>query len=633
MALTGSEVADPLTDENNSDHTKPDQPGRITRWVRADPIRAAVAALIALQLAWRADIASRGYLTEDDFTLAARAVGSDLTPSFLFEHVSNHLAPGVMLATWLIVRIAGLEYGPYLVLLLVGQAAVSTAFYRLLRRLMKPGWALLIPLCVFLFTPITLDLTAFWFTGALILPMQLAMVLAMGAQVKYVRTGRARHLVTLALSVVFGLLFFEKSLLIGPLLFLLTACLLVDGGVFVSIARTIRLYWPSWLVLSAVSAVYVVLYQAGAESSLRTPTSPGEVGVFVRDLVGATLIPGLLGGPWQWLDAGDGAPVAAPDDFRRWLAWGVFLALVAFTVALRRSAARAWVLLATYTALAGGIVAAGRLGGGAFSAVAGWAPRYVSDVALVAAMCIGVALFGLTDNEDTNERRRTWPATLRHPEAMAFAMILAIVGLATLGVGAALSGARFSDNWSVKQGRDYLRNAQADLARASADTVFFDQPVPVEVLSPIFAPYNLQSEFFKPLVPGPVFVTETESPSMFDQSGHIHTAKVDGIGTWPGSVPGCGHKLSDGVTARLPLVKPAFAWTWFVRVGYLSTGKSTAVLRLGEATRQFDINRGLHQIYFPITGAGDAVELTANNPAVTVCVDQVTVGNLVPRTS
>jgi len=30
-------------------------------------------------------------------------------------------------------------------------------------------------------------------------------------------------------------------------------------------------------------------------------------------------------------------------------------------------------------------------------------------------------------------------------------------------------------------------------------------------------------------------------------------------------------------------------------------------------------------------GAGDSVELTINDPTVTVCVDQITVGNPVPQ--
>ena len=320
-----------------------DEPGWLSRWARRDPVRAVAAVLIVVQLAVRADIASRGYLAMDDFVLVSQAADSKLTPDLLFGIYIDHLMPGAMLITWLITHTVGLAYWPYVLILLIGQAAVSIAFYRLLRLLFRPGWGLLIPLGIFLFTPLTLENTSWWWSGVNVLPMQLAIVLAVGAQVKYIRTGRRRHLVTLGLSVVLGLIFFEKSVLIAPLVFLITACLFVKGGPLRSIGRAAVRYWPSWLVLTAVSGAYVWLYLSRAESMLHAPASVREVLTFLRQIVGHTLIPGLLGGPWRWLDVGDGAPLVAPDDVRRWLAWAAFLGLIVGTVLLRRVAIRAWV--------------------------------------------------------------------------------------------------------------------------------------------------------------------------------------------------------------------------------------------------------------------------------------------------
>ena len=46
------------------------------------------------------------------------------------------------------------------------------------------------PLCLFLFNPLTLEVSAWWAVGINLLPMQLAMVLAVGAQVRYLRDAR-----------------------------------------------------------------------------------------------------------------------------------------------------------------------------------------------------------------------------------------------------------------------------------------------------------------------------------------------------------------------------------------------------------------------------------------------------------
>jgi hypothetical protein len=81
----------------------------------------------------------------------------------------------------------------------------------------------------------------------------------------------------------------------------------------------------------------------------------------------------------------------------------------------------------------------------------------------------------------------------------------------------------------------------------------------------------------------------------------------------------------------MPLATTMFEWPWVVRVGYLSSGESTALLRFGTATHQFRVRPGLNQIYFVLPGKGNAVELTINDPTVAVCSDGVTVGNAHPQ--
>ncbi|HEU5110020.1 MAG TPA: hypothetical protein VFT95_15875, partial [Micromonosporaceae bacterium] len=278
--------------------------------------------LIVLSVAWRASTAVRGYLTTDDFPIIAQADAAELTLGHLFAPYNNHLMPAGRLVTFVVERLTGYEYWPYLALMLLAQLAVGVAFHRLLRLMLPAGWALLLPLCLVLFNPLTLEVGAWWAVGVNLLPMQLAMILAVGAQVRYLRTGDRRHLGTLALAVAGGLLFFEKALLVVPLVFLVTLCLYAPGGPVRAVLTTVRRWWPAWAVLTAVSVGYLAVYvPTSTYSMLREPSSGREVGTFLAQFYGHTLAPGLVGGPWRWLDAADGAPVAAPDRPERWLAW------------------------------------------------------------------------------------------------------------------------------------------------------------------------------------------------------------------------------------------------------------------------------------------------------------------------
>ncbi|MFJ5619987.1 hypothetical protein [Micromonospora sp. NPDC093243] len=606
-----------------------DGPGPFGRWLRADRVRAVAIALIVVSVAWRAGLATRGWFSQDEFVIAAQVLDTRLDADFLLRTFNNHLMPGGLLVAWAMVRAAGFVGWPWVLLLAVGQAAVGIAVYRLLRDLLRPGWGLLVPLCLFLFSPLTLEVSSLWLVGLLVLPMQLALVLAVAAQVRYVRTGRLRHLVVVALWVVFGLLFDTKALLIVPLLFLLTVFLFTSGGVWRSLVTAVRRHWPAWLVLSVLSGAYLAFYLTRPARELDEPTSVGQVLTFLGDLVGNTLVPGLLGGPWRWTYAGDGPPLTDPYDVAKWLSWAVLVTLVVVTVRQRPSAGRAWLLLASYLGLVAALFAVTRLGG-PLGPLVGVVPRYVADVVLVAAICVGAALLGTKDADEEDVSAWPLPTVLREPGAFAVGLVSIIAVLVTIGVGTLWSTARFGDNWSTKYGREYLATTQAELATAPPGTVFLDNVVPDRVVAGYFWPDNLQSHFFRPADRRPTFVTEAERPSTFDEFGRIRPVVVEGRKVLPGPVPDCGHLAQGGQTARIPLDGYLEEWPYVVHFGYLSSGDSTAIVRLGEASRQITLRRGLNEVFFLLEGAGSAVQVTVGTPGVGVCTNLITVGRAVP---
>ncbi|MFD1083354.1 hypothetical protein [Micromonospora andamanensis] len=794
---------------SSTDTDRTAAPDRVGGGLGGDRIRTAALAIIALSVLWRAQVASGGFLAADDYVMITQAAESNLTVEHLLALYNNHLMPGGRLLTWLITEHVGMAYWPYVLLMAIGQAILGITFFRLLRRLLQPSWLLLLPLGALMFSPLTLEATSWWAVGVNMLPMQIAMVLAVGAQVSYVQTRRKRHLVTLALSVLLGLVFFEKAILVVALVFLLTAALYAEGGFFRTIWTTIRRWWPSWLVLTVLSLGFLAAYLGNSESSLRRPASAGEVFSFLTQMLGSTVVPGLVGGPWQWLGAGDGAPVAAPPELGTWVAWTIFVTLVVATVRRRRRAGRAWLLLGSYLVLVAAMLAATRLGS-TFSGVAGGVPRYVSDVVVVAAICLGVAVVGLArpsrvpgateppavdpprttpvalpepgdgrapdsgvpqavaapsaaapqsdptapqasptappegstaastgatapvlaeavrtgrpaqvvarlgvihaeapvdpepdpasttapdvtpatasvadsgpntgagrasdpvvephpgnapdagdastagppprdaDDRPTGPDRRQSAATLSDPlgppppgllgplperyrEAVNVMLALMLVAVC---LGTVWTTSRYSDEWAVKSSRSYIDTVRIEMASAPPDTVFFDAPVPDNVVPSLSWPYNLQSRFFRAFGTRPTYVDEADHVSVLDSLGRIQVATIIGSTIQPGPQEGCGYLVASGQTVRMPLNEPRDDWHWVARIGYLSSADGTATLRFGTGTAEFPVKKGLNQRFFRIVGGGDAVELTVAGSDVSLCTNEIAIGNPAPK--
>lgn len=607
----------------------------VPAWIARDPLHAVAAVLITASVVWRASITTRGYLAVDDFPLIGRADASALSLSYAFELYNNHLMPAAKVVMWVTHRLTEYDYWPYATLMLIGQVAVSVTFYRLLRLMLPATWALLAPLCLFLFCPLTLEVSAWWAVGVNLLPMQLALIMALTAQVRYLRTRQRRQLLALGGWVVFGIAFFEKSLLVVAVVFLVTVCLYAPGGPVRAVVTALR-RWPlAWLVLTVISLGYLAAYLTMAPSSLRQPTSAGEVETFLQQFFGQTMSTGLLGGPWSWLDASDGPAVAAPTITQQRISWVLVLALIGVTIWLRRGVAvRAWVLLLLYSSISAGIIGATRLGS-AFSGVAGLVPRYIGDVLVVAAICVGVALCGLR-RIDTPEAtgddgaHAPVPAAVRaHPRPYAAALAVATAAL----VGSSLySGVDFGTDWAAKQGRDYLTTAREGLAKAEPGTVFMDQPVPEEVVPRLSTPWNMQSRFFAPLDREPVFVTQARQLWVFDSSGKIRPAWVEGVKARPGPEPGCGYQISGGRTATIPLDGSVVDYWQAVRIAYIVDRDTTATFRLGAGEKKtFEVHRGLNAVFLLVDGGGSQVELTVADPEATFCSDEIEIGELVPQ--
>jgi hypothetical protein len=606
-----------------------DGPGWSSRWIRSDPVRTVALGVIIVNVIWRAYIGSRGFMAHDDFFLAIKAYeAKQPTLGFMLGQFNNHLMPLPKLYMWWVTHTIGYAYWPYLAAMIVGQFILGVTFFRLLRLVIPANWGLLIPLCILLFSPLNLETTSWWVFGMYMLPMELAMVWAIGAQVKFARTRHKRHLISLLAAFVFGLLFAEKTMLIIPLLFGVTACFLVKGSTGRSIWRALTRFWPTWAVLVPSGLAFFWLYRENTPPIVPKADSFDQVMSFYVQIFRETLLPGLIGGPWTFLFGGTGPPLASPNSSLHWVAVIGVLAFMAFTVWRRPPAGRAWILFFGYAFVAATLIATTRLGQ-ALSSLAGLVSRYTSDMVVVAALCVGVALFGMRDIPDRRPPRRiAWFATgMGQKVAWAAGGLVAIV----LAYGTIVTTSMFSYGWSIQPGRDFLAVSQAELANVPPGTVFIDMPVSGDVMAAYYFPYNMHSKFF--LVPRwkPVFVSGAENPKVLDDKGHIRPAWVEKVRqAMPGPKPECGYPFRGPQTITVPLDGPMYPWPWAFRIAYVSDGETPMTVRFGQKTYEFTAQRGLHQYFFGIEGGGDSVDVTVSQSGVNVCVPEITVGKFVP---
>ncbi len=590
----------------------------------------AAAALVVLHLVLRAVVAAQGWFLLDDMVFFERVVREPFGPEMLLADHAGHLMPGSFLLVVALESLVPLHWPAAVGLMVLGQLAVDVAVWRLLVALFGRRPAILLPFAVFTTTSLTLPASVWWAVAVNQIPMQLAMALALLAWVRYLRHGGRADAVRAALAVAGGLLFAERTLLVVPLIVLLT--LLWFDGPGDPVTRAVlawRRHRFAALLLGGVGAVYTVYYLATVSSPFSgLPDANRTVALAATGLVEAVL-PGLLGGPWAWADQPVTIPVTATPPVLVWASAVVAGLVVAASVAAHSGAARAWVLPAVALGADYLLVAASRAQI-YDAALFGREYRYVTDVALAATLAVGLAFLPVAGARTVLHRRQgplagRLRAALR--PAPARALSAALVGV--LVVGSVVSGAGYAARWSVNPAREYLAAARADLA-AAPGTVLVDGPVPDPVMWSLLAPHNLASAVLAAAPENPVFLVDGAAVGalrVLDTTGHVRTAWVPPIGEAdPGPVEQCGWPVSGPGQVTVPLRTPVGPARWIVRITWLSALDNFGRVAVGDQVVQAAFPAGLNEVFMQVTGQVDDVRITLADPNRPLCVGQVEVG-------
>jgi hypothetical protein len=579
------------------------------------------AALIAVQLIVRAVLAFRGYFYWDDLILIGRAgTQSLLSPTYLFDDHDGHVMPAAFLVAGGITRLAPLNWIGPAISLVVLQLVASLALLRALHVIL--GWrpVLLLPLTFALFTPLGVPAFAWWAAALNSLPMLAAMAWVSADAVQLVRTGNQRHAVTGLLVFFGGLLFFEKAAVIPFVAFTIAALyahVTSSSTVLQVWRRGVRLWVSTLMVTAGWIAVYLIVVD-----QKRWSFDVAMTWDLLSRSVTHGIVPGLVGGPWDWQRWAPASPWATPPVAVMVLGWLALAAVVIVSLLRKQRIGPVWLVALGYAVACQ--IPIYLMRSSRFTALElAQTLRYLPDLVVVLALLLAVGLCA------PNRERSAWLDASRRRTAVTVCATAVFVASSLYSTGT------FLKSWRDNPAQPYLQNARAGLAAAhgASSAPLLDQEVDPLVLQRVAAPENLASHMFALLPDRPEFAGATSELRMLDVSGHVVDAKV----TWvrsivPGPAPNCGYLVQPDFPVTMRLDGPLLPADWTVEINYLANSDGSMTMSLSEgAETKVPVRPGLNRVFVRLPGAGDAIKVRANTAALSVCVASGPVGFVAPR--
>lgn len=602
-----------------------------TTWAaRLPPVAWAALMMIAVHLVIRGVLAWGGYFYWDDLIVVGRAGTRGLfTTEYLFDDHDGHVMPGAFLVAGIITRLAPLVWiGPALSLMVL---SLLTALSLLRTLHVILGWrpVLLIPLCGALFTPLALPGFAWWAAALNSLPMLIALTWVCADAILLIRTGRQRYAITATLAYLGGLFFFEKAAIIPVTVFIITALIYHVAGD----TRAFHTVWHKgirlWIPTAVLTFLWVLVYLVVVDQNRWSQNLVMTWDLLQRSVTHA-IVPGLVGGPWQWHRWAPASPWAVPPVSVMILGWLALTATVVLSMLYKQRIGAVWLVAVGYAVTCQ--IPIYLMRSSQFTALElAQTLRYLPDLVIVLALLAAVGF---------NAPHRAFPQWLNTSQWFSIsrtrgARTALIVCIAVAWITSSMvSTATFFTSWRDNPTRSYVQNALRDLrtAHETSAAALLDQEVDPLILQRVVGPENLASHMFALLDERPQFAQYTDAVRMLNNHGHLMDATITWIRTIvPGPVPQCGYFIQPDQPARMPLDGPLLPAEWTTEINYLANTEGTMELSLSEGPHTtVPVHPGLNRVYVRLSGAGDVVNARATTAALSLCIASGPVGHLVP---
>ncbi|MET0455494.1 MAG: hypothetical protein ABW137_26945, partial [Mycobacterium sp.] len=527
-------------------------------------------ALILLQLALRGVLAFNGYFYWDDLILIARAGTHNLlAPAYLFDDHDGHVMPAAFLVAGVIAKVAPFNWLWPAISLVALQLVASLSLLRALHVIL--GWrpVVLIPLTFALFTPMGLPAFAWWAAALNALPMVAAMAWVCADAILLVRTGNQRYAVTATAAFLVGLLFFEKAAVIPFVAFAVAALLAYVLGDRSAVATVWRAGRRLWTASLAVTVAWVGLYLVVVDQRRWTLDLPMTGDLVIRSVTHG-IVPGLIGGPWEWERWAPSSPWALPQWPVMVVGWLVLAAVVVVSVKRKEHARLLWVAAAAYAVACQ--VPIYLMRSSRFTAIElAQTLRYLPDLVVVLALlaAVGFCAPNLATSARLDATRTRTAATVA----------VAVLFLASC----VFSTVTFTASWRTNPTRAYLDNVLTSLAEANAASraPLLDQEVDPLILQRFAWPDNLISHVFAMVRDRPEFSTSTTDLRTFNRKGTLVAAQVTWVRhTLIGPKPQCGYLVQPDAPVRMPLDGPMLPTEWTAEINYLANSDGSMTFAL-----------------------------------------------------
>lgn len=591
----------------------------VARQVReemAHPVVIAGLLLVTLQIALRSPVLLSNWFYTDDYALLRRAQQeSQLTAAYLLEPSNSHLTPGSRLLIWLVVEAGPLNWTLAAVISLALQLLTSLAALWMLKSVFGARWGILAPLAIYLSTAITAQASLWWVSSLNQTPVQLAFFIAVGGGVRYLRSRRWTWLFVSMFGVIIGLLFFQKILLVAPVLAFLAVAYFAQGGLLERLVSTARSYWPAVVGLMAVSGGYLAYNLVFVEQPFsQRGDSPLEL---ADNMIRTAFLTGAFGGPWGWAPH-EGGAWANPPEWAEALCLVLATLVVLYGALTRKASLRAWALLGAYLAMSVALIALSRTG--VFGNDIGLAYRLQTEVACVLALSLGLAFMEVPGARESSTPRERPLLTVALPHAAV------VVAVAAITVSGAINWAAYARDWlNSNRSEPYMATLGREIDRLEpVDLV--DGILPPRVMPRIFAPDNRVS-FLTPLLSDSVdFPPTSDRLGIVSYNGTVHQVLIKaGQSSKPGPLDGCGWQVTaEG--RSIPLRGRAMELDWWMRIGYLADRAFPVIVSAGGQDVSGQIRPGLNSLYVRIEGTFDEVTLHGLPEGDSVCVDTIELG-------
>ena len=329
--------------------------------------------------------------------------------------------------------------------------------------------------------------------------------------------------------------------------------------------------------------------------------------------------------------------IANPASSAVWLVAAAAAFVIAWSISSRRRAAFGWGLVAGYAVCDILLVAFTR------AAIVGPAIgseyRYSTDLALITILSAALAFlplrtdFVLAEPQllRTRESSGSVAASVRSElgpvDGPTLRRTVTAVVVVLFAISCFDSTMGYADIWHPTESRTYVQTAVKQLSTQKVPLKLIDSALPDNVMWGLSFPDNLVSHVFAEAKGKSTVLEPGQSAGslyMLDQSGFLRLTAVNGAVNKPGPEPVCGWRVNDEPVS-IPLNFTTYDWTWYIRIGYIASQSSPAVITAGRA----DGGNGevrVNALYLMGTGKISSIDITGLRGTASMCTNEVHVG-------